>query len=135
VVETWFQFETSLGDGNAANIADVQGKRPRKMKKKRALTSEEGVRSPPMSTSTRFPCMPLFSRWVCGSCCAVVAGWDWRVLCNPPPSAAAPSVGLRVVYRACWALALPRLSCGGCFLCARFVPDSRACFPLPPAAG
>ena len=46
IVETWHQFELALGPDNDANARDVAAKKPRKMKKKRAITAEDGVRTP-----------------------------------------------------------------------------------------
>jgi hypothetical protein len=44
VLEAWHQFELALGPDNARNAADVAAKKPRKVKKKRMIEAEDGVR-------------------------------------------------------------------------------------------
>ncbi len=39
-----YQFELAQGEENTSHISSVQAMRPKKIKKRRAITSEEGVR-------------------------------------------------------------------------------------------
>lgn len=44
VIEAWYKFELSLGEGNASNIADVAAKRPRREARKRLVVEGDEVR-------------------------------------------------------------------------------------------
>lgn len=73
VIEAWYKFETSLGEGNEDNIKDVAAKRPKKIKKRRIVTGEDGVVRAPSLLRARWhllanACVPL----CCVSTCVVV---------------------------------------------------------------